>query len=195
MNKDIIKYFIDRVIRVNRGGPESRIGKVMDVGDDFIVLLTEEDGVVYYNTNQIKSFTENMKGQMEFNIEVPNDFEFKNAANFQDLLDSLKFQWVKINRGGPEKIEGVLSDITKDFVSLVNKEEIVRLSIFHIKNISFGVKIEKEDEEKSNNQASSKTGSQETNQSKMAESKKQESRQKVVKSNNNSRNKKNKTKN
>ena len=27
---------------------------------------------------------------MKFNIEVPKDFEFKKAANFQDLLESLK---------------------------------------------------------------------------------------------------------
>ena len=193
--EDIIKNFIGSVIRVDRGGPESRIGKLLDVSDDHIALLTEEDGVVYYNTQHIKSLTENMKGEMEFNIEVPKDFEFKKAANFQELLDALKFQWVKINRGGPEKLEGVLSDVTKDFVSLINKEEIVRLSLFHIKNISNGVKIEKAEEVNSYNQSSNKAENQSTNQSEMAKSEKQQSRQKVVKSNNYSRNKKNKTKN
>ncbi|MDN3015690.1 hypothetical protein PH210_05635 [Paenibacillus sp. BSR1-1] len=195
MDKDIIKNFIGSVIRVDRGGPESRIGKLMYAGDDHIALLTEDDGVVYYNTHHIKSLTENMKGQMEFNIEVPKDFEFKKAANFQELLEALKFQWVKINRGGPEKLEGVLSDVTKDFVSLINKEEIVRLSLFHIKNISHGVKIEKAEEVNSYNQSSNKAESQSTSQSKMAKSEKQQSRQKVVKSNDYSRNKKNKTKN
>ncbi|MGG1680365.1 hypothetical protein ACIFOT_32525 [Neobacillus sp. NRS-1170] len=194
MDKDMFKYFLGRVIRVDRGGPESRIGKLMDASDDYIVLLTEDDGIVYYNTHHIKSFTEDIKGQMEFNIEVPKDFEFKKAANFQNLLNSLKFQWVKINRGGPEKLEGVLSDITKDFVSVINKEELVRLPMFHIKNISYGVKIEKDEEAKSYNQSSNKAGSQSSYQSKMAESEKRQSSQKVVKSNDYSRNKKYKTK-
>jgi spore coat protein B len=136
MSNDIYKNFIGKVIRVDRGGPESRIGMLMDVSEDHLCLLTEDDGIVYYNTKHIKSFTDNMKGEMEFNIKVPKDLKFKKAANFQDLLDSLKLKWVKINRGGPEKLEGVITDVNKDFVSLIINEEFVRLSIFHIKNIS-----------------------------------------------------------
>jgi hypothetical protein len=173
MSEDINKYFIGKVIKVDRGGPESRIGMLMDAGEDFLCLLTVDDGIVYYNTKHIKSFTDNLKGQMEFNIEVPKDLKFKKAANFQDLLDSLKLKWVKINRGGPEKLEGVISDVCKEFVSLINNDEIVRLSMFHIKNISYGVKVEKAEEKKCA---------------------KQQSRHKVEKSNDNSQNKKNKNK-
>ena len=178
-----MKYFIGKVIRVNRGGPESRIGKLMDASDDHIALLTEDEGVVYYNTKHIKSLTDNVKGKMKFNIEDPIDFEFKKADNFQDLLESLKLKWVKINRGGPEKVEGVITEVNKDFVVLIDNQEIVRLSMFHIKNISYGVKIEKAEKEKSDDQASDKAGNQSNNQSnnqsKTAESKKQQSRQKV----------------
>ncbi|MFJ5763598.1 hypothetical protein ACIQAA_31810 [Neobacillus sp. NPDC093182] len=174
-----MKYFIGKVIRVNRGGPESRIGKLMDACDDHIALLTEDEGVVYYNSKHIKSLTDNVKGEMKFNIEVPIDFEFKKADNFQDLLESLKLKWVKINRGGPEKVEGVITEVNKDFVLLINNQEIVRLSMFHIKNISIGVKIEKAEKEKSDNQASDKAGNQSSNQSKIAESEKQQSLQKV----------------
>jgi spore coat protein B len=141
MNRDIMKCFIGKIIRVDRGGPESRIGMLMDASDDLIVLLTEDDGVVYYSTKHIKSFTDNMKEQLKFNIEVPKDFQFKKAANFQDLLDLLKLKWIKINRGGPEKIEGVLSEVNKGFVFLINNQEIVRLSMSHIKSISYGVNI------------------------------------------------------
>ncbi len=149
-----MKYFIGKVIKVNRGGPESRIGKLMDASEDHVALFTEDDGLVYYNTQHIKSFTDNMKGEMEFNIVVPNDIQYKKADNFYSLLESLKFQWVKINRGGPEKLEGVLSDVHPDYISLINKEEIVRLAMFHITNISYGLKIENAQDQKSNNQAS-----------------------------------------
>ncbi|MGG3467130.1 hypothetical protein ABES02_06275 [Neobacillus pocheonensis] len=176
MNKDMMKSLVGKIIKIDRGGPESRIGKLLDVNEDHLVLLTEDEGVVYYNTHHIKSVTENAKEQLEFNIEVPEGFTYKQADSFHGLLDSLKFQWVKINRGGPEKLEGVLSDINNDFVSLINKEEIVRLSMFHIRNISYGLKVEKAEEEKSENQ-----GSQEK-MSSSSSSDKQQSKQRVVKS-------------
>lgn len=176
MNKDMMKSLVGKIIKIDRGGPESRIGKLMDVQEDHLVILTEDEGVVYYCTHHIKSVTENAKEQLEFNIEVPEGFSYKQADSFQGLLDSLKFQWVKINRGGPEKLEGVLSDINNDFVSLINKEEIVRLSMFHIRNISYGLKIEKAEEEKSENQ-----GSQEK-MSSSSSSDKQQSKQRVVNS-------------
>src|SRR4051794_24349744 len=127
MDKDIMKCFIGKVIRIDRGGPESKIGMLLDASDDLFVLLTEDDGVVYYNTKHIKSFTDNIKEQMKFNIVVPKDFKFIKAANFQELLDSLKFKWIKINRGGHEKLEGVLTEVNNDFVFLINNQEIVRL--------------------------------------------------------------------
>ncbi|MFP5111708.1 hypothetical protein ACSU64_04940 [Bacillaceae bacterium C204] len=171
MDKDIMKCFIGKVIKVDRGGPESKIGMVMDASDDLLVLLTEDDGVVYYNTKHIKSFTDNTKDHMEFNIKVPKDFKFIKASNFQDLLDSLKFKWIKINRGGPEKLEGVLTEVNKDYVFLINNQEIVRLSMNHIKSISYGLKIERV-KEKSDTQ---------------------QSHHKVEKSNDDRQNKKNKT--
>jgi spore coat protein B len=174
MNRDMMKSLVGKIIKVDRGGPESRIGKLLGVNDDFLILLTEDDGVVYYFTHHIKSVTENAKEQLEFKIEVPEGFEYKNAENFQGLLGELKYQWVKINRGGPEKLEGVLSDISHDFVSLINKEEIVRLSMYHIRNISYGLKIEKAKEE-------NKDSEQQQNQANASNSDKQASRQRVVK--------------
>lgn len=178
MNRDMMKSLVGKAIKVDRGGPESRIGKLLEVFDDHLVLLTEDDGVVYYNTQHIKSVTENAKEELEFKVEIPEGFEYKKADTFQGLLDCLKFQWVKINRGGPEKLEGVLSDVNKDFVSLISKEEIVRLSMFHIRNISYGLKIEKANDEKSENQGNE-------NQEKMSQSEKQAVRQRVVKNESN----------
>jgi spore coat protein B len=147
MNRDMMKSMVSKIIKIDRGGPESKIGKLLDVYDDHLVVLTEDDGVVYYCTHHIKSVTENAKEQIEFSIEVPENFEFKKAENFHGILSSLMYQWVKINRGGPEKLEGVLGEVTNDYVSIINKEEIVRLSMFHIRNISYGLKVEPEEEE------------------------------------------------
>jgi spore coat protein B len=176
VNNDMWKSLVGKTIKVDRGGPESRLGKLMAVLDDHLVLLTKDDGVIYYNTHHVKSVTENSKDTMELGIEVPENFEFKSAQNFQSLLDCLKFQWVRINRGGPEKLEGVISEITKDFVSLISKEEVVRISMWHIRNISYGLKIESEKQEESKDQG--------TEDNTMSQTEKQVVRQRVVRAEN-----------
>jgi hypothetical protein len=135
MSENLMKYFKDTVIKVNRDGSESKIGKLLAERDDYIVVLTEEDGVVYYKTQHIRSYTENMKGKWEFDAEIPENF--KNAEKFKDLLKSLKYHWVKINRGGSEMVKGVLCEVKDDFVHLVANEELVRIPMFYINNVSY----------------------------------------------------------
>ena len=143
MGQDIKQYFTNKVIKVDRGGPESRIGKLLDAGDDYFAVLTVDEGVVYYHTRHIKSFTEYKKTQMEFDFEVPKDFKFNKAKNFKELLESLNYLWVRINRGGPDTVEGILIEVKDDFVYVVTNDEVVRITLIHIKNVSNGAKIEK----------------------------------------------------
>ncbi|MEK3978302.1 hypothetical protein MKY37_04325 [Psychrobacillus sp. FSL K6-2836] len=151
MNKKMILSLVDKVIKVDRGGPESRVGVLLSAADDHFTLLTEDDGIIYYNTQHIKSMTYNSKNQVEFNLEIPKDFKYIQADDFRGVLDCLTLQWVKINRGGPETLEGVMDVVTDDFVTIVANEEIIRVALFHIRNISYGVKIEKTKEDKGNN--------------------------------------------
>ncbi|MEH7072712.1 hypothetical protein [Neobacillus drentensis] len=144
MEKEMMNLFVGKTIRVDRGGPESRSGKLLAVFEDFFVLLTEKDGVVYYKTNHIRSITESAKDDMKFGLTVPEKFDFKTAENFVKLLEGIRFQWVRINRGGPESFEGVLSEVNKHFASLIVKEEVVRVSMKHIRNISYGLMVEKQ---------------------------------------------------
>ncbi|MCM3764567.1 hypothetical protein [Neobacillus niacini] len=141
MNKEAMMQYVGKIIRVDRGGPESRIGKLLAVHDDYFILLTKRDGVVYYKTNHIRSVTESSKDLMKLGIKVPKNFEYKTAENFVKLLESIKYQWIRINRGGHEALEGVLNDVTKDIASLIVKEEVVRFSMKHIRNISYGLII------------------------------------------------------
>ncbi len=144
MRKDLLESLVGKIIKVDRGGPNSRTGELLSVSDDFFTLMTEEDGVVYYVTRHVKSITENTRNNMKFSLKVPDNLKFKTAHSFHSLLKSLKFQWVKINRGGPEKVEGVLHEAYDDFVTIVSHEEIIRLSTYHIKNLSYDLKIDKD---------------------------------------------------
>ncbi|MEY2193081.1 hypothetical protein AB7942_10100 [Neobacillus sp. BF23-41] len=141
MDRELMEQFVGKIIKVDRGGPESRSGKLLAVFEDFFAILTEKDGVVYYKTNHVRSITESSKDDMKFGLKVPNKFDINTAENFVKLLRKIRFQWVKINRGGPESFEGVLSDVNKHFASLIVKEEVVRVSMKHIRNISYGLKV------------------------------------------------------
>ena len=108
-----------------------------------ITLLNEDEGIIYYNTQHIKSLTYNAKDQVELDVEIPEDFKYIKAKDFKGVLEKLTLRWVKINRGGPETLEGIMDIVNDDFVTIVANEEIIRVSLFHIRNISYGVKIEK----------------------------------------------------
>ncbi|MEH7303435.1 hypothetical protein [Neobacillus drentensis] len=154
MDRELMNLFVGKTIRVDRGGPESRKGKLLAVFEDYFVLLTENDGVVYYKTNHVRSVTESSKDDMKLELKIPEKLDFKTAENFHKLLEGIRFQWVKINRGGSESLEGVLSDANKHFASLIVKEEVVRFSMKHIRNISYGLMVErtkKDDSGKSDN--------------------------------------------
>ena len=152
MNKKMILSLVDKVIKVDRGGPESRVGRLLAAHEDHITLLTEDEGIIYYKTQHIKSLTLNAKNESEFDFEVPRGFKFITAKDFKSVLEKLNHRWVKINRGGPETLEGiiVMDDVNDDFITIVSHEEIIKLSMFHIRNISYGVKVgkSKKDENK-----------------------------------------------
>lgn len=152
MNTEMIHSLVDRVIKVDRGGPESRIGKLLAAEEDYITLLNADEGIIYYNTQHIKSLTYNAKDQVQLDVEIPEDFAYIQAKDFKSVLGKLTLRWVKINRGGPETLEGIMDIVTDDFVTIVANEEIIRVSLFHIRNISYGVKIDKVKKDEKSNQ-------------------------------------------
>ncbi|PEN30884.1 spore coat protein, partial [Bacillus wiedmannii] len=66
---------------------------------------------------------------------------------FLDALNDLKYKWIKINRGGPECVEGLLSDIHDGNITLVNGDEVIYVINSHIKSVSQIVKNKKNEEE------------------------------------------------
>lgn len=143
---------VDKIIKVDRGGPESRTGLLLGAKEDHVTLLHDDEGIIYYNTHHIKSLTYNAKNRDEIDVEIPEGFNYIEADDFRGVLEKLTLRWVKINRGGPETLEGVMDVVTDDFVTIVANEEIVRVSMFHIRNISYGVTLEKTKQEKTDNQ-------------------------------------------
>ncbi|MFD0051606.1 hypothetical protein ACFVHQ_20205 [Actinomycetes bacterium NPDC127524] len=86
---------------------------------------------------------------VEFDLEIPDDFDLNTVPTFKEAVGSLKYQWVKINRGGKESLEGIHDDITEDYVTMLLHEEVFRIAMFHIRIISYGLKIEKKEKDES----------------------------------------------
>lgn len=173
----LINELKGQYVRLDRGGPESRRGRLISVGKDHLVLETDKEGVLYYNLEHIKSISlavhdkqneeqnddSNNQGSMMMmmNRPLPNYLE---AGDFKELLHTIGSQphWVKINRGGPESMEGVLipSSNPDDFLTLIINHEVIRISTFHIRNISIGQKSNQNNNQQNNNQQNSQTSNQ-----------------------------------
>ncbi|CAM3861595.1 spore coat protein [Mesobacillus zeae] len=140
----LINQLIQNSIKINQGGPESKAGTLLGANKDFLALFTEDDGTVYFNLHHVKSISLNSdeqedeeEGSGQENVQYP---AMINAMDFHDVFKYLEHNWVSINRGGPEAMEGVLVENTSGNYTLVCNQEVLRVHPFHIKSISCGPK-------------------------------------------------------
>jgi len=143
--------FIGKTIKINRGGPESIVGKLIAVHADYIVLLTK-DGVVYVNTHHIKSITEGKTNQSIGRTIGRTGYIV--AHSFHDVLRRLTKHFVQINQGGPEKVTGFIVEVGPDTLLLVSGKEVIRIPLFHIRTVSLARRDGSDDKSKDDSQRS-----------------------------------------
>ena len=148
MNQDLMMSLVGKVIKIDRGGPESRVGMLLAAEDDYFVLFTKDDGVVYYKMQHIKSVTVDSKDSLSKELVLPENVEYYQGEDFMSVISNFRHSWVKVNRGGPERLEGILNEVEDDYVTVFSKHEVIHLAMFHIRNISSGVKDEEKEQEK-----------------------------------------------
>lgn len=143
MERANLDLLVGKLIRVDRGGPESRLGKLLAVkGDHLVVYINNdsEEGILYYKTDHIRSLSLDTRDVTDIppvtteETVLPNYFD---EEDFASVMKNMKFRWVQINRGGHEKIEGVLIDATDELVTMINGNEVIHVLPFHIRNISY----------------------------------------------------------
>ncbi|GLH62183.1 hypothetical protein [Parageobacillus sp. G301] len=174
---ELLKNLTGSMVKVNKGGPESKKGIVLLVAGDYMGLLTEDDGIVFYNTTHIKSISvQNRSQNIDQNIDqstplsnspihYDNYFDDIHAQNFLELFDYFAYKWVSINRGGPEAAEGILVQEEGEHYTLVNNDEVIRIYPYHIKSISIGTKgfLKQQQQQQNNNEAAENENSQDVN--------------------------------
>ena len=151
----LLEIMSGKVLKVHRQGPEAGIGKLLAYNSDFLTLSTENDGVIYYNTQHIKSLSHYTKDNQSNSTETTEDPTYILATNFNDLLRQLQYSWITINKG-PDKVEGVLNDFSDDLISVVCGDEVIHLALFHIKTISVGKPKEDDQKQKNKNEDKNK---------------------------------------
>lgn len=140
--------FIGQRVKINRGGPESEEGRLLDVQHDYISLLPDKGNAIYFNSRHIKSYSKldkpANKRKHHSNVGTP--------PYFHQLLFMLQGKEVQVNRGGPEKIAGFLRSVYHDNLVLTTGKESIQMPIYHIKSISI---LDKREEKESRNRKSS----------------------------------------
>jgi spore coat protein B len=174
---ELLKNLTGSMVKVNQGGPESKKGILLVVAGDYIGLLTEDDGIVFYNTTHIKSISvQNRSQNIDQNIDqstplsnspihYDNYFDDIHAQNFLELFDYFAYKWVSINRGGPEAAEGILVQEEGEHYTLVNNDEVIRIYPYHIKSISIGTKgfLKQQQQQQNQQQQNNETTENENN--------------------------------
>lgn len=160
-------------VRINGKNSESRVGRLIDVREDYVIIYTEVDGLIFYKDQHIKSLSTpikkmesiNVVGEKEtnpnseeikeeipmVNVELENLLKISSATTLNGVLKNLKYSWIKVNRKGPESVEGLLIDSNDQHLLLAVDREVLRISTYHIKNFSVNTKTSKEDHEVANN--------------------------------------------
>ncbi|MGG5775054.1 spore coat protein CotH [Bacillus subtilis] len=156
----LIGQLMNQSVQFNQGGPESKKGRLVWLGDDYAALNTNEDGVVYFNIHHIKSIS---KHEPDLKIEGQTPSGVLEADDLSEVFKSLTHKWVSINRGGPEAIEGILVDNADGHYTIVKNQEVLRIYPFHIKSISLGPKGSYKKEDQKNEQSQEDNNDKDSN--------------------------------
>ncbi|WP_160034508.1 hypothetical protein [Paenibacillus sp. An7] len=130
-----MRGLLGKVVKINRGGPESFEGTLVKVSSDYMVIRSKE-GFIYVNEAHVKSVTEAGHSHRENGLKQ----KLIHSNDFHGVLKSLRLKRVQINQGGPEKLEGVLVSVSHNrLIIILKNNEIVRVFIHHVKTISVHV--------------------------------------------------------
>lgn len=152
---------VGRQVKINRGGPDMVEGRLVAIPADYLVVSTN-DGIIYVNAAHVKSITETgQTGGTAGNRS--RSTSFITASSFSSLLSKLRHQFVQINRGGPEKIDGFLAEINSDSLLVVVNREIIRIPVFHIKTVNVSGKGNNKNGSGNNKSGSSNKSSNKSN--------------------------------
>ncbi|WP_110112348.1 hypothetical protein [Bacillus sp. CGMCC 1.16541] len=133
-----LRPLVGKAVKVNRGGPESKSGMLLDLKQDYLALAVNgASHVSYYQLKHVKSVTEDSKvnsGQGNSGAEGSVCLKEK---SFVSLLKQLKSNMIQINQGGPEATKAFLIDVTDAYMIVLSlKDGISYFNIDQVKSVT-----------------------------------------------------------
>lgn len=139
---------IGRTIQVERGGPDKIAGKLIHIASDYLAVQKENGEIVYVNTEHIKNVSEPVIPQLQTtgsepadadtNATEPNPSILLEATIFQDLLPQLVTQMIRVNLGGPNSLQGILTSTSNEYITVLHDmRDYVHYPLYHIKSITW----------------------------------------------------------
>ena len=127
---------VGRVIKVNKAGPDSRVGRLLAANENFLTLQTKDQQVVYYQLRHVKAVVEDTKANIK-----PEDYPELNfdvaSGTFAEVFTELLQGNVQINGGGPASRVGKLLAVNTEFLTLETKKDgLVMYSLEHVKSVN-----------------------------------------------------------
>lgn len=162
----LLETLDSRYVQVNGGGPASKVGRIIEVTAEYIVLSTKKDGLVLFPIALIKSVA---ILEISFHSRWP-EFPIVEIPTLNGALTQLIYFWISVNAGGPEKVEGVLIQVEEDYIVVVNKDEIFYITTDQIQSIGLFFPRENDGGGKGDESSSSESSSQESSSSESSSS-------------------------
>jgi hypothetical protein len=133
---DVLKAMEDTVLHLEGAGSNSTIGYVLSVRDDYLVTSVIPEGSVYFPIRHIQMI-------LPLDVTVRTEFQewllpqrqsLSNAERFTDVLQLATGKLIRLGRGGPGDITGILRAVHEEFVEImVSPHEVVAIPTHHVK--------------------------------------------------------------
>lgn len=143
-----LNHLIGKNIQVNRKGPSSFKGELLDIQSDYIVLESDK-GRTYVPTYHIKTIGFLSDQNSNEKNENEEKEEYNHPAKFADLVMSYKYHWVNID-GGPNKVEGIPIEISGDNLIVSSKKEVINVVLSHVKSLVYKPQNKQENQDNQN---------------------------------------------
>lgn len=138
-----LNQLIGKNIQVNRKGPHSFKGELLDIQSDYIVLESDQ-GRAYIPIYHIKNISF-LSDQQSINNIGKEAEEYDHPSTFTDLVMKYKYHWVQID-GGPNKVEGIPIEISGDNLIVSSKKEVINVVLSHVKSLVYKPQHKKDNE-------------------------------------------------
>ena len=144
--EELVNSLRMKPVRVNGGKHPHNQGVLLDANSEFMVFSSEQDGLVFYSLEHIKSLAASAVEEAE----TLDSIEFAGGHTFRDVLGEYFYKWVTLNEG-PDKVEGVLVEVNDRFTVVVKNDEVIYVVNEHIKMIKQKVNDEKKQDQSNEN--------------------------------------------